>query len=164
MVQNHGPCTTYRHIKQLDSFHLCCLCKICKIKWQNMIPNTEVLSRCKISGMQALLMRRQLRWCGHVARMQNDRIPKAIFYGRLAGGKRSIGAPLKRYKDSLKRHLKLCHMNEAVTSFTDTATNRGGGWRTICCKRGTILFEQTRVEALVEKRRRRKAVALKATD
>ena len=114
----------------------------------------EVLARCKISGMQALLMKCQLRWSGHVARMQDDRIPKALLYGQLAGGKRSTGAPLKRYKDSLKRNLKMCGMNEAVTAFTKVASDRSA-WRNRC-RRGIEMFEQCRIESLVEKRRRRK--------
>jgi len=44
-----------RHIHSLDKFHLRCLRQITGIKWQDKIPNTEVLERCKMTGMEAFL-------------------------------------------------------------------------------------------------------------
>nr|XP_014347725.1 PREDICTED: uncharacterized protein LOC106704677 [Latimeria chalumnae] len=41
----------YHHTTQLDRFHLTCLCKI-MIKWQEKIPNTEVLSRAGMTGIE----------------------------------------------------------------------------------------------------------------
>ena len=40
------------HIKQLDAFHLPCLCSIWKIKWQNKISNMEVLAKCDMLGIE----------------------------------------------------------------------------------------------------------------
>ena len=97
-----------RHILKLDQFHLRCLRKIANIKWQEMTPNTSVLERCQISGIEAFLMTAQFRWTGHVIRMEDDRIPKRTLYGQLADGTRSVGGQLKRFKDSLKANLKAC--------------------------------------------------------
>ena len=41
-------------------------------KWQDKIMNNEVLQRAKIDGIEAMLMRAQLRWVGHVQRMSVD--------------------------------------------------------------------------------------------
>jgi hypothetical protein len=38
--------------------------------------------------------------------MQEGRIPKDLFYGELATGKRPTGRPYKRYKDVCKQDLK----------------------------------------------------------
>ena len=46
------------------------------IKWQDKIMNNEVLQRAKIDGMEAMLMRAQLRWVGHAQRMSDNRMPK----------------------------------------------------------------------------------------
>jgi transcription termination factor 2 len=40
-----------------------------------------------------MLMLRQLRWAGHVSRMDDTRIPKAVFYCELRQGRRDRGAP-----------------------------------------------------------------------
>ena len=39
------------------------------------IPNTEVLERCRIHGIEAMIKRAQLRWMGHVRRMADSRLP-----------------------------------------------------------------------------------------
>ena len=59
------------------------------IKWQDKITYNEVLQRAKIDGIEAMLMRAQLRWVGHVQRMSDNRMPKQIFYSKLSSGARS---------------------------------------------------------------------------
>ena len=141
-----------RQIAKLDQFHLRCLRKIAHIRWQDRVPNTEVLSKCRITGIEAMLIQSQLRWSGHVARMPDHRIPKMVFFGQLADGQRHQGAPLKRYKDSLKSHLKLCGFKPET--FTSSSQNRSS-WRHDC-KEGIIEFEEARIAAQVEKRYHRK--------
>ena len=43
-----------------------------------------------------------MRWAGHMA-IQNS---KTTFRSQLKNGLKKVGAPQKRYKDSLKAHLK----------------------------------------------------------
>ena len=95
-----------RHIRRLDQFHMRCLRPIANIKWQDMIPNTEVLQRCAQTGTEQHIKRAQLRWSGHLVRMADDRIPKDVFYGELDAGHRTRGGQRKRYKDVLKGRLK----------------------------------------------------------
>ena len=59
------------------------------IKWQDKITYNEVLQRAKIDGIEAMLMRAQLRWVGHLQRMSFDRMPKQIFYSELSSGARN---------------------------------------------------------------------------
>ncbi|XP_048485578.1 uncharacterized protein LOC105392632 [Plutella xylostella] len=73
-------CLYRNHIRTLDRFHLKCLRSIIKIRWSNRVRNTEVLRRANVGGIEAYLMRRQLRWCGHVSRMAEERVAKRIFY------------------------------------------------------------------------------------
>jgi len=54
--------------------------KTAGIKWQDRVPNTEVLRVCGISGTEAFLLAAQLRWVGHVIRMDDNRIPKQKSY------------------------------------------------------------------------------------
>ena len=73
----------------LNYFHTSCLRKLLKIKWQDRIPDTEVLKRAGMQSIHTLLKLAQLRWTGHVARMPDERLPKKILYGELQVGKRS---------------------------------------------------------------------------
>ncbi|KAI2644494.1 hypothetical protein H4Q32_028042 [Labeo rohita] len=79
--------TTYaRHERKLNSFHMRCLRRILQIKWQDRVPNTEVLERANMSTLHAVLSERRLRWLGHVKRMDAGRIPKDLLYGELVEG------------------------------------------------------------------------------
>jgi len=97
--------TYRRHICSLDQFHMRCLHRIARITWQDKIPNTEVLQRCEISGIEAFIIKAQLHWVGHVRRMSDSRIPKATFYAELVSGTRPNCRPLLRFKDNLKANL-----------------------------------------------------------
>jgi len=82
-----------------------CLHRIARIKWQDKTPNTEVLWRCEIPGIEALIIKAQLRWVGHVHRMSDSRIPKATFYAELPSGIRPHCRPLLHFKDYFKANL-----------------------------------------------------------
>ena len=42
-----------------------------------------------------------------MVRMDDARLPKMVFFSDLATGERSIGHPLKRFKDGLKQRTEL---------------------------------------------------------
>ena len=95
----------WKRIKLLECFHQRCLRAILGIKWQGHTTNIEVLEKADLPNIEAMLMLRQLRWAGHVARMVDSRMPKFVFYGEVSYGKRSIGALCRRYKDQMKQQL-----------------------------------------------------------
>ena len=72
-----------RHAKLLNHFHTKSLRKILNIKWQDKIPDFEVLARAGLPSIHTSLMQSQLRWAGHVIRMPDCRLPKRLFYGEL---------------------------------------------------------------------------------
>ena len=65
-----------RHAKSLNHFHTSCLRKLLKIKWQDRIPDTEVLKRAGMQSIHTLLKSAQLRRTGHVTRMPDERCAK----------------------------------------------------------------------------------------
>lgn len=73
-----------RHAKKLNSFHMRCLRNLLYIKWQDRVPDTEVLQR--MESVHAMLKRSQLRWAGHVCRISDERLPKRLPYGVLKEG------------------------------------------------------------------------------
>ncbi|CAG9123571.1 unnamed protein product [Plutella xylostella] len=139
-------------IRKLDTFHMRCLRCILRIKWQDKIPNTDILRRTNMPGMEAMLMKSQLRWCGHVRRMEDCRLPKAVLYSELSRGKRNRGGQYLRYKDVLKRHLVACGISP--DSWEELAEMRPE-WRNSVHK-GLENFEKSRLQALDVKRHSRK--------
>lgn len=99
--------TIYKaQVHKLHVFMMRHLRSILRIKWWQHVSNAEVLKRADILSMNELLMQRNLRWAGHVARMEEERVPKQILFSQLTSGVRSVGRPKLRYKDTIKRNLK----------------------------------------------------------
>ncbi len=61
------------------------------IKWQDKIPDTEVLTRANLTSIPTILMQTQLCWAGHVVRMPDHRLPKKLHFGELHYGRRLQG-------------------------------------------------------------------------
>ena len=78
-----------------------------KIKWYDYVSDVGVLRRADLESVESVLATTQLRWTGNITRMEEDRIPKIIQYGELARGSPKIGGQKLRYKDVVKRHLKV---------------------------------------------------------
>ena len=103
-----------KHARKLNHFHKICLRRILGIKWQDRVPDTELLEKAGLPSIITILMQTQLRWAGHVSRMPDHRLPKQILFGELTEGKRSAGGPKKRYKDTLKSSLKAFVLNNTT--------------------------------------------------
>ncbi|KAI8506556.1 hypothetical protein Bbelb_159830 [Branchiostoma belcheri] len=108
---NKAWVTYRRHLRLLERFHQRCLRSILKIHWSDFLTNVEVLEKAGTCSTEAMLLKTQLRWAGHVSRMEEHRLPKIVLYGELASGHRDVGAPKKRYKDYLKSTLNACQIN-----------------------------------------------------
>ena len=134
--------TVYKtHADKLNRFHVSCLKRILGIHWSEKVPDTEVLERAKAPSIYCHLKKIQLRWAGHLVRMPNTRLPKAIFYSELVRGKRKVGAPRKRYKDTLKTSLKDCSID--VGDWETLCLDRSEWRRTVTC--GSKAFEKNRI-------------------
>ena len=110
----------------------------------------RILKRASLPSLESILLQVQLRWAGHVTRMEDVRMPKAVFFSELQEDKRDRGAPRKRYKDQLQSQL-----------LRESAISRGSGrpqTETACSsvRKASCKFEAERHEAAKEKRRRQK--------
>ena len=126
----------WNHLKLLERFHQHCLRTILNIHWSNYITNIIVLERADITSIEAMLLKIQLRWAGHVARMEDHRLPKIILYSEISSGLRNRGAPKKRYKDTLKTSLGACNISHL--EWTTLAEDRGT-WRSTISKAASLL-------------------------
>ena len=144
-----------RHAKQLNHFHLSCLRRLLHIRWQDKIPDTEVLQRAGIPSVYTLLQKAQARWAGHVVRMPDRRLPKQLLYGELCQGKCSVGGQKKRFKDCLKVSLKDLNIN--LNTWESLAMDRPT-WRSKITT-GARSAEEKRTAEAQRKRTARKSRA-----
>ena len=149
-----------RHARKINHFHTKCLRIILSIKWQDMVPDTEVLTRAGIPSIHTLLQKAHVRWAGRVTRMTDDRLPKQLLYGELCHGKRSVGGQKKRFKDILKKTLTSFNINVAnwevcaqdrppVAQYDSywsknsrNKQDRGGSEKARCSQSETLLYHQ----------------------
>ena len=71
---------------------------------------------------EAHITARQLRLAGHLSRMPDDQLPKAVFFGELMLGNRKTGAPKLRYNNGLKQHVKNACID--IHTWEDKAQDR----------------------------------------
>ena len=50
------------------------------ISWKDKITNIEVLKRAGLPSLESMLIQTNLRWLGHVERMDNQRLPRQLLY------------------------------------------------------------------------------------
>ena len=147
--------TLYRkQVRQLRTIQQRHLRFILQIKWDDFVTNDEVLCLAKADDIELLLNKNRLRWLGHVARMSETRAVKALLYGELAEGKRKVGRPMLRFKDTIKDVLK---RGEVLDSWTESVDNRPE-WRKLTHEVCNGIDEKRRVnnERMREKRHQRR--------
>lgn len=144
-----------RHIKKLEYFHMRALRSILGISWQDHITNLEVLEHANSTSIESMLIRAQLRWVGHVIRMEDFRMPRRLMYGELQLGKRNQGRPKLRYKDTVKANIQWCHIKPR--ELEECAMDRPE-WRAQI-HRAAANFEEARRQRLTDARERRHRAA-----
>ena len=116
------------------------------------VTNQEVLHHSSMPGVEVLIMKAQLRWTGHVMRMEDNRLPRQIFCSELACGTRRQDGQTKRYKDSLKNSQRACDI--PIKAWDHLAADRSA-WR-LATHNGAQAFKERRLSQLDIKRQARK--------
>ena len=75
-----------RQVKKLLAFMMRHLHLIMRITWMDKVTNKEILERTGLPSMEDLLIRKNLRWTGHLMRMSPDRLPNQVLYSQLSFG------------------------------------------------------------------------------
>ena len=68
--------------------------------------NKVILENAGLPPMTDILIQMNLRWIGHVERMDFARLPWQLLYSQLCNGKRNQGQTRPRFKDIVKRNLE----------------------------------------------------------
>ena len=99
-------------------------------------------------SVEAMLTKSQLRWTGHVVRIEQERLPKAILYGELKQGKRGVGRPKLRFRDCIKRHL-----GNSITNWENVAQNRPL-WRGLVSRTASAVDDRLKAQSTERSRKR----------
>ena len=122
-LQSHLPLALVNQREWIPPRHISYTIQIIfYINLQDMVRDTEVLTRAGTLCIHIILQKGQVRWAGHVTRMSDDRLPKQLLYGELCYGKRSLGGQKKRFKDTIKK--TLTSFNIEVTNWEVCAQDR----------------------------------------
>ena len=62
-----------------------------KMRWQDKVTNIKVLKRAELPSMEDLLIKKNLRWTGHLLRMPTDRFPRQVLYSQIPDEQRPRG-------------------------------------------------------------------------
>ena len=110
-------------------YHQRCLRAILNIHWSDFVTNIEVLEMAKVTSIEAMLLKTQLRWAGHVSRMEDQAYQRSYYnsYGELSTGHRDKGTPQKIYKVNRMNWRRTWTVYQATTSFKATRIDRRSG-------------------------------------
>ena len=140
-----------RHLKDLEAWHIRNLRSVLNVTWKDKLTHEEIFRRTGSTSIESQLGRRNLRWMGHVIRMDDSRLPKQVLYGELSSGLRKAGGQKKRHKDYIKTVLKSFDIPPAL--LESLASDRSG-WRSKCYD-GARKCEQKRIERMRLRREKR---------
>ena len=123
-----------RHTRKLNTFHHRCIRTILGIsnnqQWTERITMTEVRRRWgNMETVAEKIQRRRLEWLGHLACMPDHRMPKSTLFGWLPQPRPRCGTR-KRWRDEIRKDLKVIEMNES--RWYTEATGSREGWRAMC--------------------------------
>jgi len=115
------------------------------LTWADRIPHVEILQRTGCFSIEALIIKRQLCWIGHVMRMPENSLPRKLFYGELTSGYRSCGGQTKRYTDHLHSISVLKQCSIPALELESLAACRST-WRATCHDT-VVTFEARRTKS-----------------
>ena len=124
-------CFTEELFRQLRNFHARCVRAMCRVtRWHtriHRISTADLLTRLGLPTIDIFISRRQLRWAGHVSRMDFTRLPRKMLSAWVRS-KRPRGAPRFTYGRSLRKALRKANINEQAWPWL--AANRET-WRSL---------------------------------
>ena len=110
-------CLTEKLYCKLRTFHHRCIRSMCRVTRKHTrahhISTIELLQRTGLESIDAIITRRQLRWAGHVSRMDYSRLPRRMLSSWVQH-KRPRGAPQYTYGRGLVKALRKARIDTAT--------------------------------------------------
>jgi hypothetical protein len=122
---------TNEDVRKLEAVQMYCVRRICGYSAWGTESNEEIRVKHEIPSIENVIRYHRLRWLGHVARMDPERLPVQVLFGWIEG-KRPIGRPRKTWIDTVRDDLRvLSDLNNKRGTFLawQTLTQDRGQWR-----------------------------------
>ena len=129
---------TASQVQRIQTFVMGCLRVILGISKLDKRRNVEIREKAHVDRVEVLMLKRRLKWLGHVVRMNESRIPRCLLVSKMAGGKRAVGKQKLRWCDVVMSDLKRCEM---LDEWFGMALDRKM-WRGMICACGDELNEE----------------------
>ena len=127
-------CLTEKLFRQLRNFHARCVRAMCRVNRRHTrehhISTADLLDRLGLATIDTFITRNQLRWAGHLRRMDFSRLPRRMM-SCWVRAKRPRGAPRFTYGRALYKALQKAEIERR--SWTELAADRAK-WRELISK------------------------------
>ena len=142
---------TQTDLRRLESFQSWCMRVMLGIYYatHGHIRNSVLRQRCRLTRIENLIRTRRLRWFGHIARMEEGRLPRRVFFSR-PPNTRKQGRPFKNWRQCVLEDLRDLRMER---DWPKTTQNRKE-WRQLSIMKPHSL-EATRPRRSARRRLRR---------
>ena len=128
---SEGWCLTAALLGRLRAFHSRCIRSMCRVTrwqtWHHHISSAALRDRMRLETIDHYISLRKLRWAGHVARMNMERLPRKFLTSWVRQA-RPHGRPQFTYGQSLNKTLKHAGISTDFAVWTKLAQDRNG-WR-----------------------------------
>ena len=118
-------CITEKLFQHLRVFHNRCVRAMCNVTMRNVyeqrISSDELLLQLGLKPIDKYIFQRQLRWVGHVARMEYDRLPRKML-SCWVKNRRPVGAPEFTYGRGVYKALSAGNLDR--NNWFDIASDR----------------------------------------
>ena len=127
-------CLTEKLFRQLRNFHARCVRAMCRVNRmhtrEHHISTADLLNRLGLATIDTFITRNQLRWAGHLRRMDFSRLPRKML-SCWVRAKRPRGAPRFTYGRALYKALQKAEIERR--NWTELAADRAK-WRELISK------------------------------
>ncbi|KAK1804746.1 hypothetical protein P4O66_003598 [Electrophorus voltai] len=120
---------TKRIAQKLNVFHQWCLRQILGILYKDRITNEEVLQWSGLWKLEEIITERRMRLDGHLLRLPDKRISKAVVHWTPTEGKRKQGRPKTTWRSTFIADLKTIDIR-SLDEARDAAADRTR-WRAL---------------------------------
>ena len=139
------------HVHHLQSFIMRCLRIILHVSLWDKQCNTTLHKLAKQRRVSSILAECRLRLLGHIAHMDDNRLPKKLLVCAPAGGHRSLRGQRRRWNDLVAKDLTLCELEE---DWYDRAQDRHA-WQSFVRKSAEKLNLRLEQEEMIRKDERK---------